>query len=101
MSEGWNIHDEFRRQVHLCQGIGKHAMMDIVYQQFPAEREAASKKEADHADLYERHTALLEKLKALPQKWRDISYKTTDAYTNLHGCADELEAIIEQEKQDG
>ena len=40
--------------------------------------------------------AKLDAVEALPQNWRDISYKTTDSYTNLHGCADELEAIIKE-----
>ena len=40
----------------------------------------------------------LDRVRGLPEKWRDISYKTTDAYTNLHGCADELESTLGDEE---
>ena len=42
--------------------------------------------------------AKLDRVRGLPEKWRDISYKTTDAYTNLHGCADELESTLGDEE---
>ena len=40
----------------------------------------------------------LDRVRGLPEKWRDISYKTTDAYTNLHGCADELQSALGDEE---
>ena len=42
--------------------------------------------------------AKLDRVRGLPEKWRDISYKTTDAYTNLHGCADELQSALGDEE---
>jgi hypothetical protein len=41
----------------------------------------------------------LDRVRGLPEKWRDISYKTTDAYTNLHGCADELQSALGDEDE--
>ena len=41
----------------------------------------------------------LDRVRGLPEKWREISYKTTEEYTNLHGCADELQAALGDEDE--
>jgi hypothetical protein len=43
--------------------------------------------------------ANLDRVRGLPDEWRDISYKTTDAYTNLHGCADELQSALGEDDE--
>ena len=40
--------------------------------------------------------AKLKKVAGLPRKWQDISEKQTQEYTGIYGCADELQAILEQ-----
>jgi hypothetical protein len=50
------------------------------------------------ADRIAELQAKLDRVRGLPEKWRDISYKTTDAYTNLHGCADELQSALGDEE---
>ena len=42
--------------------------------------------------------AKLDRVRGLAEKWRDISYKTTNEYTNLHGCADELQSALGDEE---
>ena len=69
------------------------------YQEWRAEREACEEQQY-HIYLEERIAELeakLERVEGLSEKWRTISYKTTDAYTNLHGCADELKSALGDE----
>ena len=44
----------------------------------------------------EKAEAQLALIAELPGKWRDISEKQTQEYTDIYGCADELQAILEQ-----
>ena len=48
----------------------------------------------------EKAEAKLEKVAGLPDKWRDISEKQTQEYTDMDGCADELQSILNREKRD-
>ena len=42
--------------------------------------------------------ARVQRIGELPDEWRDISRKTTEEYTNLHGCADELQSALGDEE---
>jgi len=43
--------------------------------------------------------ARLQRVGELPERWQEISYKATEDYTDLHGCADELQAALEKDDE--
>ena len=84
-------------------------VIDELLQALKAEREKVEELKAERDAGYEAGwhklrnerddlKAQLQRISELPEKWRDISYKTTDAYTNLHGCADELQSALGDEE---
>ena len=97
---------EEKERIHFPDGsksyFAKSYLTEELMQALKAEREKVEELEAQlqvqEQEAFGQLKPLQDKLQRigeLPETWRDISRKTTEEYTNLHGCADELQAALE------